>query len=175
MISNEDRSALEDLHSIYAHASDRRDMVLLRSLYTDDAVEHHGAYQGPVDGFIAWLTPLQDYFESVTHIVTNIIASVDGDSAESEARGTAYLRLKGDPPFNLIVINRHFDRYRKVDGRWLFARRFVCVDWAQQFAPAASLPDAVQGIPLGTPDLTDPVYAEVPALIGAIRAGLQPF
>lgn len=175
MISIEDQRELETLHSRFVHASDRGDFAMLRSLYTDDAVEDHGAYQGPVDGFVDWLRQAQDYFEIVTHIIGNFLFSIDGDHAESEGRGTAYLRLKGDQPFNMIVVNRHFDRYRRVEGRWLFSHRSVCVDWVQQFPPSEGGLDLVAALPVGMPGAGDPVYREVPGLIAALRAtGARP-
>ncbi len=174
MISFADRCALEDLHNRYVHANDRCDYALLRSLYTDDAVEHHSDYQGPVDGFIAWLPQAAAYFESTTHVVSNLAFTVDGDTAQSEGRGTAYLRLKGDPPFNMIVINRLFDHYRNVEGRWLFSRRAVSVDWVQQFPPGEAGLDLTASIPAGQVGPGDPVYRNVPGLVAELRAGLPP-
>lgn len=174
MISMQDRCALEDLHNRYAHASDRCDYALLRSLYTDDAIEHHGDYVGSVDGFIAWLAQASAAFQCTTHVVTNLLFAVTGDTAQSEGRGTAYLRLKGDPSFNMIVINRLFDQYRKVDGRWLFSRRAVSIDWVQQFPPGDGGLDLTQSIPAGSADPDDPVYENVPGLVAALRAGLPP-
>ena len=172
MISADDQRALEALHSRYVHATDRHDHVLLRSLYTDDAVEHHGDYNGPIDGFIVWLKQAQGYFEIATHVVTNLLFAVDGDTAESEGRGTAYLRLRGDPASNMIVVNRLFDRYRKVDGQWLFSRRSISADWVQTFPVGEGGLDMVKSVPAGKVGLDDPVYADVPTVIATLRSGL---
>lgn len=174
MSFSDDLSGIEDLHNRYVHANDRCDYTLLRSLYTDDAIENHGDYVGPVDGFVEWLPQAAAFFESTTHTVSNLLVTVTGDSAESEARGTAYLRLKGEPPFNMIVINRLFDHYRKVDGRWLFSRRAVSVDWVQQFPPGEAALDLTASIPPGSGGPGDPVYKNVPGLVTALRAGLPP-
>ena len=168
----DDQRALEDLHNRYVHAIDRGDLELLRSLYTHDATEQHGDYSGPVDGFIEWLEPVLDFFVIATHTISNLLCRVDGERAESEARGTAFLRMKGDPPFSMIVVNRHFDHYRKVGGQWLFSSRCVCVDWAEQFPARKGELDMVRPFPAGTTSKDDPVYAQVPGLVSALRSNL---
>lgn len=172
MIDLATQHELEDLHSRYVHAIDRGDFAMVRSLYTDDAIEVHGDFTGPVDEFLAWLQPLQAYFLATTHTVTNLLARADGDEIESEARAVAFLRIAGDPPYAMTVVNRLFDRYRKVDGRWLFCRRAVCVDWAEQYLAREGNLEATAPFPVGTRGNDDPVYAQAPALVAALRLGI---
>lgn len=172
MIDLATQHELEDLHSRYVHAIDRGDFAMVRSLYTDDAIEVHGDFTGQVDEFLAWLQPLQAYFLATTHTVTNLLARADGDEIESEARAIAFLRIAGDPPYAMTVVNRLFDRYRKVDGRWLFCRRAVCVDWAEQYPAREGNLEATAPFPIGTRDGSDPVYAQAPALVAALRLGI---
>jgi hypothetical protein len=174
MITIEDRAELEDLHSRFIHASDRRDYALLRGLYADGAREEHGAFNGPKDDFVDWLQQVHDHFVMVTHVITNLLFSVDGDVAESEGRGCTYLTMKAARPYNMIVINRHFDRCRKIDGRWRFTSRSLCLDWVQQFPPPEAELDLVKANPLGRMGSDDPVYSKVPHLIVAMRVGLPP-
>jgi hypothetical protein len=169
MITIEDRVQIEDLHSRFIHAADRRDYQLLRSLYCDEAIDDHGLYHGPVEGYIDWLRVVQDDFEMTTHVITNILCAVEGDTAESEARGTAYLRMRTDPPHNLIVINRHFDRYRRIGTQWYFQHRSLCIDWVQSFSPGDESLDIVRANPIGTMGPTDIVYERVPNLVRALR------
>lgn len=168
----DDQHELNDLHARYVHAIDRGDFALLQSLYAPGATESHGEYEGDADGFIHWLRPILSYFEIATHTIANLLVRVEGDTAQSEARGTAFLRMKGPPSYNLIVVNRHFDTYRKVAGAWLFTSRAVCVDWAEQFAPSLSPLDLVRPFAQGSTTTDDPVYGKVPGLIRALRAGL---
>ena len=169
MVTLDDQIALERLHSLFVHAADRRDYPLLRSLYADDATDDHGLFNGPVDGYVEWLRDVQDAFQITTHVITNLIATVDGNEAESEARGTAYLTMRADEPYNMIVINRHFDRYRRVNGRWLFAHRSLCIDWVQAFPPSSESLDLVKANPVGTMGPTDIVYERAPKVIEALR------
>ena len=77
--------------------------------------------------------------------------------------------MKEDPNYNMIVINRHFDRYRKTNGRWLFAHRSLCIDWVQVFPPSTESLDIVRANPVGTMGPDDVVYARVPKVIEALR------
>lgn len=169
MIPMEDQRELEELHRLYVHAIDRGDLALLRSLYADDAQEQHGEFCGSVDEYVAWLEPVLGYFDIATHTMSNLLFWMDGDKAQSEGRGTAFLRMKGAPPFNMIVVNRHFDKYQKVEGQWRFASRCVCVDWAEQFAPRDGLPEITSAFPVGSSGLDDLLYREVPELVEALR------
>lgn len=174
MTDLEDKFALQELHSRFVHASDRRDYALLRSLYTDDGVEEHGAFNGHIDDFVTWLSQVHEHFAMVTHVISNLLFVVEGDRAESEGRGCTYLTMKADRPYNMIVINRHFDQHRKIDGQWLFSRRSLCLDWVQQFPAAEEELEIVKANPLGTMSPGDPVYTKSPGLIAALRAGLSP-
>jgi hypothetical protein len=129
MITIEDRVQIEDLHSRFIHAADRRDYPLLRSLYCDEAIDDHGLYHGPVDGYIDWLRVVQDDF----------------------------------------VINRHFDRYRRIGTQWYFQHRSLCIDWVQSFPPGDDSLDLVRANPIGTMGPADIVYERVPNLIRALR------
>ena len=172
MVPLEDQMQLERLHSLFVHAADRRDYALLRSLYTEDATDDHGLFNGPVDGYVEWLREVQNGFVITTHVLTNLIAAIDGDDAESEARGTAYLTMRGEQPYNMIVINRHFDRYRRVEGRWLFVHRSLCIDWVQAFPPSEGTLDIIKANPVGTMGPDDIVYARAPKVIEALRRSI---
>ena len=175
MLTWEDQKAIEDLHSRYVHAIDRGDLTMLRSLYTDDATETHGEFSGTADEFIAWLGPILEYFEIATHTISNVLVRGGSDNAQSEARGTAFLRLAGESPTSLIVINRHFDHYRKVLGEWKFTHRNVCVDWAEVMPQRDAPLDLVAPFPAGSPGPNDPVFTNVPDLIAALhqQAGVR--
>ena len=122
-----ERVALQHLVYAYCHATDRRDFALLRSLYTDDAIDDHGAFYGPVDDFIPWFRDSLAVFEATAHNVLNTLFVVDGDLAQGEIRAIAYHRLAGART-EISAGGRYVDRYQKTDGAWRFAYRSFVID-----------------------------------------------
>lgn len=158
------RFALEDLLNEFTYAADRRDYEAMQGCFHTDAVDDHGAYHGPIQGYIDWLKIVQESWEMSSHVITNMRFVVDGDRAETEARGTTYLRIKADKPFNLLVIARHFDKYERRCDQWRFINRSLCVDWFQLFPPGESNIGLVGAIQRGRMGKDDPVYSRLQLL-----------
>jgi hypothetical protein len=164
----EDRLEIENLQTVFAHAADRGDYTLLRSLYTDDAVDDHGGYSGPVDGYIEWVKKTHEAYEMLSHICGKPLIRLAGDEAESEMKGLVFMRLKGPPAHNAFAVTRAFDKYARTSRGWRFTSRKLCGDW---MGPAFE-PEELGGLK-GTMDGSDPVYAELPWLIASLRAEFQ--
>lgn len=162
----EDRLEIENLQTVFAHAADRGDYALLRSLYTDDAVDDHGGYSGPVDGYIEWVKMTHESYEVLSHICGKPLIHLAGDRAESEMKGLVFMRLKGPPAANTFAVTRAFDRYVRTANGWRFSSRKLCGDW---MGPSFQ-PEPLDGLK-GTMDASDPVYAELPDLVAALRSG----
>jgi hypothetical protein len=162
----EDHFEIENLHTLFAYAADRADYALLRSLYTDDAVDNHGDYNGPVDGYIDWVKETHKSFAILSHINARPLIAIDGDTAESETKGHVYIRTKGPPAYSAFIITRSFDKYRRTADGWRFTSRLVCGDWS---GPTFD-PVAVGGEVIGAMDQTDPVYKAVPKLVAQLKA-----
>lgn len=132
-----DKDAIRELVLSYSRAVDRQDFVLLRSLYADDAIEddHVGLYEGPADGYVAWLQEVMPRLGVTAHNVTNHLIGFDAaDRAQGEVYVVAYHRLpaEGGGWEDLVYGMRYLDHYaRGADGRWRFARRTVTLDWKQ--------------------------------------------
>lgn len=153
-----ERVALQHLVYAYCHAADRRDFVLLRSLYTDDAIDDHGAFNGPVDDFIPWFRDGLAVFEATAHNVLNTLFIVDGDNAQGEIRAIAYHRLAATGA-EIVAGGRYLDRYRKTDGAWRFTYRSFVIDWIEERA-AGRAPSEAFGptVAIGGAGADDPVY-----------------
>ena len=164
----EDRLEIENLQTVFAHAADRGDYALLRSLYTDDAVDDHGGYSGPVDGYIAWVKMTHEDFEMLSHICGKPLIYLNGDLAESEMKGHVFMRLKGPPARNTFAVTRAFDKYARTPLGWRFTSRKLCGDW---MGPSFQ-PEELDGLK-GTMDPGDPVYSELPGLIAALHAEFE--
>lgn len=169
MIDFDTQRELEHLQSKFSHAADRRDYEMMRSLYHSDGYDDHGIFKGDVREFIEWLTEIQEQFENSAHVLTNMLCTVDGDRAESETRGTSFLRMKGPEPYNVIVISRHFDTYERRDGVWRFTHRALCVDWQQSFPPVVGGLDVTSASQGGAMGPADPVYSRLPGLVAELR------
>ncbi|MGY0610788.1 nuclear transport factor 2 family protein [Luteimonas sp. A501] len=164
MIDTETRIQLEQLLIAFGYAVDRRDYDTIRRLYHPGAVDDHGGYHGDVEGLLSWFQAIQEGVSSSAHTLSDLMFARDGDVAESQARGTTFLSLKGDAPLNVMVVGRHFDRYERRDGVWKFMQRALCVDWVQQFQVQAGGLDLAAGADLGRMGADDPFYSRLTLL-----------
>jgi hypothetical protein len=125
------KDEIRELALLYSRGVDRKDIGLLKSLYTGDGWDAHGAYfDGPAADYIAFLERSLPHMHVGGHHVCNHLIAVDGDSAEGEVYAMAW-HLIPDGAGGLkhdIQAVRYIDRYRREDGRWKFARRDVSFD-----------------------------------------------
>jgi SnoaL-like domain len=159
-----DKDAIRDLVLLYSRGVDRQDFALLRSLYTQDAVEdnHSGLFTGSAAAYVDWLETSLPRVATTTHAVQNHLIVVEDEThAQGEVYVLAYHRLpaEGGGWFDQIHGSRYLDHYEKRNGRWLFARRSVAIDWKRRGPSSwdSDHPD-VPGMPLGTHDAADPSY-----------------
>jgi hypothetical protein len=159
-----DKDAIRDLVLRYSRGVDRQDFALLRSLYTQDAVEdnHAGLFTGSAEAYVDWLESSLPRVAMTTHAVQNHLIVVEDEiHAQGEVYVLAYHRLpaEGGGWFDQIHGSRYLDHYEKRNGRWLFARRSVAIDWKRR-GPSSWDSDHldVLGMPLGTHDAADPSY-----------------
>ena len=61
------------------------------------------------------------------HITTNVIIEVEGEHARSRSCLTV-IQARPDFPLQPIAAGRYRDTFKKVDGRWCFARREMHMD-----------------------------------------------
>ena len=127
-----DKEAIRELVLCYSRAIDRKDIALLRSLYTEDATDTHGdTYDGSAEGFADYVESTMQYMFYSGHHACNHLISVDGDEASGEVYALAYHIVPGpegrrDEDFMAV---RYLDNYRRCqDGRWRFAKRLVTYD-----------------------------------------------
>jgi hypothetical protein len=162
-----DKQAISELVFGYSRAVDRKDFALLRTLYTGNGYDDHGGlYRGSASGYVDWLEQAMQSCDITTHSVHNhLIALQDDTHAEGEVYVTAYHRLhslqeNGSGGFNELIEGlRYLDRYQKVDGRWLFARRTLVNDWAQVGPAFWNIDDpALKGTPVGKCSAEDISY-----------------
>ncbi len=126
-----DKDAIRELAMVYSRGVDRKDIGLLKTLYTDDGWDSHGHYfDGPKDAYIAFLEASLPHMHVGAHNITNHLVWVDGDRGEGEVYAIAWHVIpdgKGGLQHDIQQV-RYIDNYRRVDGRWYFARRDVSFD-----------------------------------------------
>jgi len=127
------KEEIRELAMLYSRAVDRRDIALLKTLYTSDATDNHGEYyNGPASGFIEFVGSSIPNTPYTGHHICNHLIFVNGHEGEGEGEVYAIaLHILPDGQggyleYNLAV--RYLDHYRKEAGRWLFASRTVTFD-----------------------------------------------
>jgi hypothetical protein len=150
------KDAIRELVLLYSRSIDRKDMALLRTLYTRDATDSHGdSYDGPAEGYFAFIERSLPHLRYSGHHICNHLISVDGDQGEGEAYAICY-HVFADDKGNWVedlLCARYIDRYRREDGRWRFAKRVVRYDYNTRRpaqVPDRAIPDAAADASYGT-------------------------
>ena len=133
-----DRLAIADLVHAYAQAADHADSAAMAALFTEngaltiyaepDAATPRSVLRGRrvLTDRLASL----GRFSATSHVIGNHVADVDGDHARGETRCVAHHVSGEGAAARLLVWHlRYFDRYAKVDGRWLIEDRVLRVDF----------------------------------------------
>lgn len=124
-----DRMEIQDCVNRYARGLDRHDDDILRSIYHEDAVDHHGNWVGTREEFIQWGNyECHNAFAAHTHNMTTHNCEINGDEAHSETYVIFCLRRKDDNSLH-IGGARYLDRLEKRDGEWRIALRRVVLEW----------------------------------------------
>jgi hypothetical protein len=125
------KEEIRELAMLYSRGVDRKDIELLRTLYAKDATDHHGKYfSGGAEEYLRFLDKSFPHMRMSGHFICNHLVSVDGDQGEGEVYALAYHVVpdrSGGYVEDLKAV-RYIDRYRKENGRWLFASRVVTFD-----------------------------------------------
>ena len=125
------KDEIRELALLYSRGVDRKDIELLKTLYTKDGTDNHGKhYNGDAEGYLRFLDKSFPHMPYSGHHICNHLISVDGETGEGEVYALAYHLLpdgKGGFIEDFMAV-RYVDRYRKETGRWLFASRVVSFD-----------------------------------------------
>jgi ketosteroid isomerase-like protein len=127
-----DKDAIRDLVLCYSRAVDRKDIELLRDLYTDDATDEHGdSFTGPARAYCDFIERSLPHMPYSGHHVCNHLISVDGDAGSGEVYAIACHVIPdgaGGRQEDFMCV-RYIDNYRREeDGKWRFSKRVVTYD-----------------------------------------------
>ena len=136
-MANEDVVALNQLAYRYAKAVDSCDVALFQSVFTPDG--RMRSYHPDAEQPFADLTgraqlavvpdTMRGMYGATTHMMTNHLVEVDGDSATGEVLCTAR-HLEGATSINVII--RYIDRYARHKGEWRIADRQIRFLWSER-------------------------------------------
>ena len=154
-----DHLELRRLADLYCHAVDRGDLALLRSLYTEDAVDEHGVmFSGTADEYVAWLPKALAGVDALRHEVTSALYVVDGDRAQGQLVNVAYHRT-GDR--EVVLGGRYLDTYARGQDGWRIRHRSLVLDWVRHGAASDQTGFIGQGVETGRLGPDDPVFARL--------------
>lgn len=151
-----DRQAITDLIYRYCRSVDRLDVPLGHSIWHADGKADYGAsvYQGEGRGVIDHICAEHRKTLAHSHQVTNILISLDGERAASEAYHFAALRVGAPGQIKQISVwGRYLDRWSRRDGRWGLDERRTIRDF-DEIRDVTPL----QAHDEGKRDHTDPSY-----------------
>lgn len=141
----QDRETIRDALRRFVRGIDRKDWVLARSAFHDDAWDHHGPYDGDIEGFfrmtIARHVPI---IQSLHQIGDAIIEFFGPLAALVETPFVVYqiAAPAGEPGvLKYDTIGRYVDRFRDDGGDWRIVKRTVVIEQFR-LSPAAG-PDPV--------------------------------
>ncbi|HTR01185.1 MAG TPA: nuclear transport factor 2 family protein [Candidatus Acidoferrum sp.] len=138
-----DRLQIMELQSRYALAHDLTDPAAYAAVFTDDAelvsaggkvlAKGSAALRAVAAGdrkrFNAGAADNVRSFGSMRHVITNQVIDITG---RDTATGICYVQTianRKDHGPEILSIGRYEDSYRKVNGKWLIARREIVSDW----------------------------------------------
>lgn len=126
-----DRQEIADLCARYTFALDTKDWALLESCFTGaPAFVHPG---GRLEGFEAILTRARGALESLDasqHLLGNVVADVDGDTARSTCYFQAQHVRTGTPGGDTYIIaGSYTDTLARTHSGWKIAERVQVYLW----------------------------------------------
>ncbi|WP_216893159.1 nuclear transport factor 2 family protein [Nocardia alni] len=113
--------AITQLALRYARSVDARDLDTLIGLFAPDVeFGQRSNIHGPQQLREFFGKALTNFYRSMHQVCGHVVDIEDGDTAS----GTVYCRVEHEDGDNWVIqLMVYFDRYRRVDGRWLIASR----------------------------------------------------
>jgi ketosteroid isomerase-like protein len=158
-----DESEIRAVLARYARGIDRFDMDLVRTCYHDDATDAHGAYNGDLEGFIAYSEAWFDKIVSMTHFFGQSTIDLDGDSAWVESYCLCFIRMPTEDGklMDRFANIRYVDQFERREGEWRIARRKL-VHSPGRLDVVEINPQLAELAMLARPDRDDPSYDRRP-------------
>jgi ketosteroid isomerase-like protein len=151
-----DKLEIGEMLTRYCRGLDRLDAEMIRSVYHDDAMDHHG----PFDKLGKDLAPdlvkmVREGTDNAMHQLSNVSIQLDGDTAWTES----YLVTWASHGSNYQDIGARFvDRFERRAGAWKIAERLMILEFIRT-TPMGEPSPMLAMFSRGSRDRTDPSYA----------------
>jgi 3-phenylpropionate/cinnamic acid dioxygenase small subunit len=169
----QDRQAIEECVSRYAHGLDRHDEALIADVYHPDARDAHGPFDGSIPEFVTWVNALHESkTRAHTHNITTHWCELRGERAFADSY-VIFVLYRREREIVMMGSGRYIDRLERRSGAWKIAERRVIIDMRFE-AEAQPLGNTAGGYPTGTWDRTDLTYLRplvLPSELESMRAG----
>lgn len=174
----EDREAIRDVITAYAHAIDRRRWGMMEHLFHEDARFRFGVVEGDWRGFVDQARAIIDPCLATQHQLGQVQFGFEGDTAShTETYMTAMHTIPAGYPipdvfpdkgkiYSAVIAGRYVDRFEKRSGEWRIAQRTGLYDWREfREVEGVDLSDTPEGAS-GFHDDRDPSTPVVARFLG---------
>ena len=129
-----DRQEITEVCYRYAISLDSADWAALSTCFTPDAVAHYRS-GGPSRGYPAIESRVRSALAPLAasqHLVSNVVVSIAGDTAESVCYLQAqHVRPGTDGGDRYIVAGKYLDRFVRTADGWRIAERRLQIAWTK--------------------------------------------
>lgn len=145
--SLEDREAIRDVITVYAHAIDRRRWAIMDHLFHDDAQFQFGTVVGDWRGFVEQARAIIDPCLATQHQLGQVLFGFEGGNiCHTETYMTAMHTVPAGYPiaevfpdkgktYSAVIAGRYVDRFEKRETangmEWRIAHRTGLYDWRE--------------------------------------------
>lgn len=128
-----DKQDIHEVLSRYCRGLDRGDAEMVAATFHPDAVHNHSGSVEPAAELVEGLRkPARKVLRSVSHMISNVLVDLQGDTALSECYFLACHRIDFDgADWTWIVGGRYLDRLERRAGGWRISERTAVYDWAR--------------------------------------------
>lgn len=162
-----DKQQITEILYRYCRGIDRNDIELALAVFHPDAMDNHTGTPVPIAEVARRLrNPARGVLKAVTHTLSNILISLEGDVAHSEAYFLASHRLTHEgKDMDWVVSGRYLDRFERRDKVWRISDRRAVFDWDRleevRMPPAGvTISRSIEHALRGRTDHNDPSYEQ---------------
>ena len=157
-----DRLAIIHILTVYSRGIDRCDLETLKTTFWPDGTAQYGDQPQNAHAWAAATVAALKGMNRTFHSLSNMLITLDGDTARGETYCTAYHEVAGpDGPIEMVVGGRYLDRLEKRNGEWRIASRLYVMDWNRNVPSTCQWDEGIYAglVNRGSRKPDDPSYA----------------